>query len=211
MTDPQRQFFDQHAPGWEARCYPAETRDRLAALCDQLALKGAKVALDLGSGTGVLYPYLRRALGTDARILALDISFAMLHEGADKAWQPDDLRIQGNALALPLADDSVDLVLCFAAFPHFADPALAFAEMARVTRADQDVIIAHLMSRDELRRHHGGHRQVAQDLLPAEPQMRRLFDQAGLSAVRIHDRPGLYLARAKVRPRATPQDRRAHA
>lgn len=199
MSDPQRAFFDERAVGWEQRCYPPETRARLSelmdALADGLALAEGSTLLDLGAGTGVLYPDLRRTLGSSARVLALDISHAMLREGADKPWHSGDLRIQATALALPLADASIDLVLCFAAFPHFADASRALTEMARVSRPGGQIVIAHLMSRDELREHHGRHHAVACDLLPAEAEMQSLFARAGLSSVEIRDRPGLYLAR----------------
>ncbi|NEX15178.1 MAG: ubiquinone biosynthesis protein UbiE [Halochromatium sp.] len=195
MSDPQRAFFDERAEGWEQRCYPAETRARLADLVDGLEFSEVSTLLDLGAGTGVLYPDLRRALGPSTRILALDISHAMLRQGADKPWQPGDLRIQGTALALPLADASLDMVLCFAAFPHFSDSTQALTEMARVTRRGGQVVIAHLMSRDELREHHGRHHAVARDLLPTEAEMQDLFARAGMSSLEINDRPGLYLAR----------------
>lgn len=202
MSDPQRAFFDERAEGWEQRCYPPETRARLAelvdGLADGLALAEVSTLLDLGAGTGVLYPDLRRTLAPSARVLALDISHAMLREGADKPWQPGDLRIQATALALPLANASIDMVLCFAAFPHFADASRALTEMARVTRDGGQVVIAHLMSRDELREHHGRHHAVARDLLPAEAEMRNLFARAGISRLEISCRPGLYLARGIV-------------
>jgi len=202
VSDPQRAFFDERAVGWEQRCYPRETRARLSelvdGLADRLALAEVSTLLDLGAGTGVLYPDLRRTLAPSARVFALDISHAMLREGADKPWHAGDLRIQATALALPLADASIDLVLCFAAFPHFADASRALTEMARVTRPGGQVVIAHLMSRDELRAHHGRHHAVARDLLPAEAEMRSLYARAGISTLEIRDCPGLYLARGMI-------------
>ncbi|MCF8005313.1 MAG: hypothetical protein K9L32_14140 [Chromatiaceae bacterium] len=84
------------------------------------------------------------------------------------------------------------------AFPHFADASRALTEMARVSRPGGQIVIAHLMGRDELRAHHGRHHAVARDLLPAVAEMRSLFAHAGISSLAISDRPGLYLARGIV-------------
>ncbi|EIC21597.1 hypothetical protein Thi970DRAFT_01813 [Thiorhodovibrio frisius] len=62
-------------------------------------------------------------------------------------------------------------------------------------RRGGEILVAHLMSRDELREHHGRHHAVARDLLPAETEMRGLFERAGMPSLAISDRPGLYLAR----------------
>jgi ubiquinone/menaquinone biosynthesis C-methylase UbiE len=197
VTDPQRAFFDARAEGWEERCYPPEVRAELAGLVADVAPEPRSVVLDLGAGTGVLYPYLRGAVGPAGRVVALDLSHAMLRLARRKALRARDLTVQGTALALPLADAAFDLVFCFAAFPHFADPGQALAEMARVTRPGGEVVVAHLLSRQELAAHHGGHEAVRRDLLPDDAAMRDLFGAAGLTRPVIVDRPGRYLARAR--------------
>ena len=50
--------------------------------------------------------------------------------------------MRGWADALPFATGSFDAVLCKGALDHFDTPALAIAEMARVTRADGRVVLA---------------------------------------------------------------------
>jgi len=47
--------------------------------------------------------------------------------------------------------------------------------MARVAKPRPEMIIVHLMSREEPARYHGTHETVADDILPDTPAMRSLF------------------------------------
>ncbi len=193
----QREFFDSRADQWERNCYPKETRVRLRELIPEFGLKPAARVLDVGTGPGVLIPSIREAIGPQGRICAFDLSFAMISQARLKPLLPSDLTLQADAQRLPFASNIFDNVVCFAAFPHFDDPQLALSEMARVARPGGTVVIAHLLSREELTRHHGGHEVVADDILPDAETMRSFFRRAGLDDPFIQDRPGRYLARAR--------------
>lgn len=190
----QREFFDSRAAAWEATCYPQEVRERLAALIPEFRLRPGACVLDVGTGPGVLIPYLRQAVGPTGRICSFDLSLPMVRQARCKPLLEQDLVLQADAHHMPFDADIFDNVVCFAAFPHFDDPALALFEMARVARPGARVVIAHLLSREELARHHGGHAAVADDILPDAERMQVLFRQAGLGDPRIEDRPGRYLA-----------------
>jgi hypothetical protein len=66
--------------------------------------------------------------------------------------------------------------------------------MARVTQKGGRVLIAHLMSRHQIARHHHASPEVAGHCLPPEKEMERLFSEAGLETATIQDEPGLYFA-----------------
>ena len=76
-----------------------------------------------GAGPG------RRVLDV-ARLLAAEAA------GPRPAW------VRGWSDALPFASGSFDAVICKGAIDHFDRPALALAEMARVTRRDGRVVLA---------------------------------------------------------------------
>lgn len=198
----QREFFNNRAEKWEEKCYPPRVRQHLELLVSDFRINPGARVLDLGAGSGVLQPYLRRLIGPQGTLLAFDISENMLRQARKKQLSPRDLFFQGDAQRMALQAESFDHVICFAAFPHFPDAARALREMARVARPRAEVIIAHLMSREELARHHGTHETVADDVLPDAPGMRTLFLESGLEEPEITDQPGRYLARAR-RMRAT--------
>ncbi|MEJ5358690.1 MAG: class I SAM-dependent methyltransferase [Desulfobacterales bacterium] len=190
----RREFFDARASDWEATCYPEEVRGRLLELLPAFDLAPGACVLDVGTGPGVLIPYLRRAVGPAGRVVAFDLSLPMVQKAREKPLAKQDLVLQADGHRLPFRGAVFDRVICFAAFPHFDDPGLALEEMGRVLKPGGALAVAHLLSREELARHHGGHDAVADDLLPPAPVMEALFARAGLEPPAIEDRPGRYLA-----------------
>lgn len=91
-------------------------------------------ALDVATGGGhtalALTPYV-------ATVVALDLTAAMLwaaREHAHRRGVNGVLWLQADGAALPLATERFDLVTCRIALHHFADPAAAVSEWARVLR-----------------------------------------------------------------------------
>jgi ubiquinone/menaquinone biosynthesis C-methylase UbiE len=191
-----RDFFDQLASTWEAESFPPETRKKLEALVDTFEIQGGARVLDAGTGTGILHPLLLRAVGETGWVLAFDLSYEMIARAAKKTAPASLLCLQADSAKLPLASDTFDHIVCFAAFPHFADQRCALQEMARVAKKDGQLVIAHLMSRAEIAHHHDSHPSVAGDHLPKESRLRRMLSDAGWRAMEITDEPGQYLARA---------------
>ena len=105
--------------------YPAALADWLR---DDLGLAPGRVALDLGAGTGKFTPLLR---ATGARLVAVEPVEAMRAQLA--AAHPDVEALAGDAERLPVADASVDAIVCAQSFHWFAKPA-ALAEMRRALK-----------------------------------------------------------------------------
>lgn len=107
-------------------------------------------ALEIGCGTGYLSLNLMRQ---DAirRLKATDVSTGMLNEiarnAADLGLDDRLTTIQAEAESLPVADESVDLVLGHAVLHHIPDLARAFAEMRRVLRPGGTIVFCGEPSR----------------------------------------------------------------
>ena len=194
--DPRAAFFDERAAKWEEYCYPPDARGRLRDLLPYFGVRPGTAVLDLGAGTGVLAPYLREMLRTEGMLVSLDVSFEMARHAAMKDSYATGGVLQATAMRLPVRDASMDTVVCFAAFPHFEDKLEALKEMFRVLKPGGNVVVAHLLSRTELARHHGGHSAVSNDALPDDDGMRGLFRAVGFPEPEIIDIPGRYVARA---------------
>jgi ubiquinone/menaquinone biosynthesis C-methylase UbiE len=124
--------------GRTARWYDRTTRKDMAefqALAVRIAaaIPPAAQVLEIAPGPGFLSIELaKRGLSVQAvDISRTFVEIARRNAGADGV----DIHFQlGNAAALPLADASVDFVVCRAAFKNFSEPQKALMEMRRVLR-----------------------------------------------------------------------------
>jgi len=195
-----QEYFDQLAPTWDQELTTREKLKSLSNIVKELCIEPGNYVLDIGSGTGVLLPFLIAELGDEGKIVALDFSAEMLCQAKAKKFQPIVDFAQADVLAIPLAHNSVDLAMCNSAFPHFNDKARALEEIARVLRNDGRLVICHTMSRKMINQLHqsiGG--AVANDLLPDEFQLKRLIKKADLKVTHFEDGPERYLVIAEKR------------
>jgi len=132
MTDAADRTWSRSMPATYDRCLgPAVFVAHAVELARRAAADRAEAVLELAAGTGILTRQLVRRL-PGAQVTATDLSPAMAAYGARQvpqaAWQ------QADALALPFADGSFDLVTCQFGVMFFAPRAAAYAEVARVLR-----------------------------------------------------------------------------
>jgi ubiquinone/menaquinone biosynthesis C-methylase UbiE len=196
-----QEYFDQLAPTWDEEL-TSERLKCLGNIVKELGIGPGYYVLDIGSGTGILLPFLIAGLGDEGKIVALDFSAEMLGQAQAKNFPPIVGFAQADVLAIPLADNSMNLVICNSVFPHFNDKVKALKEIARVLRNNGRLVICHTMSRAMINKLHqsiGG--VVANDLLPDESQLRGLIKQAGLKITHFEDSPERYLVIAEKRAR----------
>ena len=105
--------------------YPSEIE---VWLQENLELGSGKTVLDLGAGTG---KFSRSLLATGASVIAVEPVQAMLEQLRRQYPQMDAM--SGSAEAIPLADASVDAVVCAQAFHWFATSE-ALREIHRVLK-----------------------------------------------------------------------------
>ena len=105
--------------------YPAEIAGWLR---ERLGLRPGMTVIDLGAGTGKFTPNL---VATGAAVIAVEPVDQM--RGKLRAALPEVDALSGSAAAIPLADASVDAVVCAQAFHWFANAA-ALAEIQRVLK-----------------------------------------------------------------------------
>ncbi|MDE2745394.1 MAG: ubiquinone/menaquinone biosynthesis methyltransferase [Chloroflexota bacterium] len=105
---------------------------RWRTLAVQLSNPRGAVVLDLGAGTGDLSAEFRRQ--DAARIVGLDVSAAMLARAEEKFGRQRIEWLQGDALHLPFAEESFDVVASAFVLRNLPDLAGSFGEMARVLK-----------------------------------------------------------------------------
>jgi malonyl-CoA O-methyltransferase len=121
----------------------AATRKGLLARLEPMMIEASNV-VDLGAATGSALQALRQKFRA-AHIIGADLSADMLVEARKKlGWFSRTSLLQVDARALPLAEQSIDVVFSNLMLPWLDDPAAMFAEVARVLRRDGLFIFATL-------------------------------------------------------------------
>jgi ubiquinone/menaquinone biosynthesis C-methylase UbiE len=177
--------------------YNKKTSD-LSEVVSWFGLAEGDWVLDVGTGTGILLPLIRQAIGPKGMLIGFDFSFKMLEKAKLRKSFGEKLLLASTAESIPLRSALFDRITCFSAFPHFTDKAKALVEMVRVLKSGGVLSIAHLKSVEELNQFHR-HLEgpVANDLLPYPEKIRSLMTESGLWDISIINQPGKFLAQGK--------------
>lgn len=117
------------------------------------ALRPGEVVLDVGCGAGIDTLLAARHVGTAGRVLALDMTLAMLERTRHHAALAGASNIElheGLMEALPLADGSVDVVVSNGGLNLSTRKSRALAEMHRVLRPGGRLALADLVLSESL-------------------------------------------------------------
>lgn len=159
MTSTVKAYKGIGMEGGIARWYDKTTRKGMAdfqALAARIAaiVPAAGQVLEIAPGPGFLSIEMAKR-GLDVQ--AVDISKTMV-EIAKKNAEEAGMNVvfmQGNAAELPVINESVDFVVCRAAFKNFTEPVKAMREMLRVLRPGGQALLIDLrkdVSMDEIKK-----------------------------------------------------------
>ncbi len=117
----------------QARKLPAETLALwLETIAEHAPPAEVQIAVDVGCGTGRFSAGLAGYLG--AKVLGLDPSAKMLAQARQTHANDRMSFVQGTAEAMPMLDQSADLLFLSMVIHHFPDKPGAFGQFARVLR-----------------------------------------------------------------------------
>jgi ubiquinone/menaquinone biosynthesis C-methylase UbiE len=193
MTNRQ-DFFNNVAVTWDDRFKTQELTPFLSQLVPTFQLEQGQTVLDVGTGTGILIPFLLKAVGSTGHVTAVDFAEKMVEVCNLKYAGLSNVNItvqQVEKLGFP--SESFDAVTCFGLFPHLENKEEALRQMNRVLKPGGKLIIAHALSSEEIKAHHRNASAVAHDALPDKEEMKHLLTQAGFTQVHIIDEPGSYV------------------
>jgi ubiquinone/menaquinone biosynthesis C-methylase UbiE len=146
VTDHARDIFDADAAEYRKYKYSNdvcrldwhsfESRRQCVA---RLLPEEASTVLDLGCGSGTYLPLLASRCD---RLLAQDFSPAMIDEARKACADLACTYMVGDAAAIPLEADSVDLVNCIGVLEYLPEPGRCLAEVCRVLRLDGVLVVS---------------------------------------------------------------------
>jgi SAM-dependent methyltransferase len=167
---------------------PEGVPERLEKIAASAEIKPGDVVLDVGSGTGILIPFIRE-YGPKA-IYASDLSQAMLDHL--KEQYPFVHTIVGDVRDVSLAAGYVDVVFMNACYPNIVDKKRSIANIARMMKSGGRMVISHPMGKsfiDRLKERS----PFPLDDFPDRAKAERQFEPHGLEVRRFVDTPDLYI------------------
>ncbi|MCC7175663.1 MAG: class I SAM-dependent methyltransferase [Bryobacterales bacterium] len=194
----KKRYFNGLAADWDNLPRMDGSDEKVRRYVAQSAAGAPSRILDVGCGTGILLAALLERLPEVECVVEVDFAIEMLRQNAYNLSDRRVSRVCADALRLPAASGSFDLVLCFGILPHLSDGAAALAEFLRVLQPGGALTVGHLAGSKELNAFHGSlDGPVSKDVLLPSDELARALGKAG--AVRIHaeEDPGWYFVRAE--------------
>lgn len=174
-----REYFNARALDWDHTCVHDESK--VAHIVNLLQVKASDRILDVGTGTGVLIPYLLKYLDDSGHITAVDVSEKMLEVAKSKYRGKNITYRQGDVLEIPM-DEKFDLIICYSMFPHFKENKFkAIYTLSQLLKSEGKLCISHSQSREAINSLHlKAGDAVKNDRLPKMVILEQAFLELGL-------------------------------
>lgn len=117
------------------------------------AIRPGETVVDIGSGAGMDLLLAARRTGRTGRAIGVDMTDAMIEKARAAAALAGLSNVEvrkGDALALPLEDQSVDVVISNGVLNLVPDKLAAFGEIARVLKPGGRLLLGDIVVESEL-------------------------------------------------------------
>lgn len=178
----ERSFFDKLAPVWDDNEIRSTPR-RINKILDLIGIEKGFRVLDLGTGTGVLLPYLADRVGEKGKITAVDYSEGMLLRAKEKFSglypKPEFLNKDFETENL---DGEYDRILLYCVYPHLHTPYDTLKWLRSVNLAYGGIIVIAFPNNEEFVNSIHKERHSESDLLPPAHELAQRLRNEGLNA-----------------------------
>lgn len=190
----QEQFFNTIAERWDDIRLPDVKK--LDLLVNMAEIGEGDTVLDVGCGTGVLSPFLKKAVGDAGQVTAIDFAANMVARAVDKNKDIGAIRYITGDIHSFEPETPFDKIICLNFFPHVADKPAFLKKMKTIIKPGGSLVIMHDISRNAVNSVHGSSAAVKDDVLPEAKIAAAMLQNAGYSVLTAVENDELYFIKA---------------
>ena len=192
MTTEEILFFDRLSDIWDDN-EVLSTPDKVLEILSQLDIRKGMEILDLGTGTGVLVPYLSSLVGDTGKVTALDISEGMLNRAKKKYEHLANVVFILKDFEKEELTGKYDLILLYCVFPHIHNPEQTLRRLVLNNLKEKGRIIIAFPSDENFINNIHKERKAESDMLPSAPRLSFILQEWGFESSVIRYDEGHYM------------------
>ena len=192
MTREEIAFFDRLAPQWDD-AEILSTPEHVKEILNKLPIGDGMDVLDLGTGTGVLVPYLHLLTGGEGSVTAVDISDGMLSLAIKKFGKLDNVKF----LKIDFEEESIpgkyNVIMLYSVYPHLHHPRHTLSKLLHHNLKKDGIIIIAFPTDENFINNIHKERKAESDLLPSAQLLAERINQWGMKACVVSASPKEYI------------------
>lgn len=187
----QREFFDSIAKEWDNIIEVNE--EKINTLLSKVDIKDNDNILDVGTGTGILIPFLKK-LNSNGIIKGVDISSGMLDIASQKFKDTENVSFEALDIEKSNLEEKYDKIVLYSMFPHLKNKTNTIKTLVENNLNEEGkLIIAHSNSREFLNNmHKEKDKTVSEDRLISIKDQKVLFEQVNLNVLDAYEDDEIY-------------------
>lgn len=165
MNQSEIDFFDRMAPTWDENEIKS-TPIRIRSILSKLPIQKGMDILDLGTGTGVLIPYLSELIGQEGHITAIDLSEGMLSIARKKYGNLQNVSFMRIDFEEEIIPGTYDMAILYCVYPHLHRPKDTFEWLFKMNMKPEGVIVIAFPSDENFINNIHSEKKAEHDHLP---------------------------------------------
>lgn len=197
MTTEEILFFDRLSKTWDQN-EVLSTPEKIGRILSFTGIKAGMEILDLGTGTGVLIPYLADLVGETGRIKAVDISEGMIAKAKEKFQHLKNISFVKKDFESEDIAGKFDIIFLYCVYPHLHSPEITLKKLIKSNLKTRGRIIIAFPCDESFINNIHKEKKAESDLLPSAPELVERFRSWGLNASTLKYNPDMYII--EIRP-----------